>query len=518
MGRHVQARDRVISTAPEQLQDVARRLPAATAIVLGGRRLTYRDLEERAKLAARRLLTLGVSPGDRVAIVSENSPEYIVLAFAVWEVGGILATVYPSSGLTELEYVLQNAAPRLSFVDADRAALVRQAVASAGSGTRVLVLSDDRVADDVEPSSREMPIVDPAAACLICYTSGTTARPKPVLHSHLGILGAARTYASSWHFGPDDKVLVSLPIAWIYGLVTASLAALSRGGAVVLLPHFNPVAVLDVIEKESVTAFVGVTTMYVKLLGHARERAQRPDLSSLRFCVTGGEPRNEVAFAEWVRLTACPVHDVYASSECFPVVTYDPKEDPTPRHGSAGKVVPGATLSIRTADGVEVTSGEIGIGFSRGPGLMLGYWNEPELTQSALTPDGWYRTNDLIRIDEQGYVFVVGRASDMIIRGGSNVSPPEVEAVLAQHPAIAEAVVFGLPDEIYGQAVAAAVVLAHGATLDDEALRAFCRGKLAPYKVPSIFRALEDFPRNANGKAQRREVAELVRSSLLEGR
>jgi len=300
-----------------------------------------------------------------------------------------------------------------------------------------------------------------------------------------------------WHLGPDDVNLVSMPLAWAFGLVTTSMATLSSGGRVVLFARSDPRGLLTGFVDHEVTFFAGVTTMYVRMVEamDADPNVARP--RSLRLCISGGEPRNEVAFHRWQELTGCPVHDVYAASECFPIVTYDPTVDPAPRPGCAGRVVADARLRIDT-------SGEA---FARGPALMLGYWDDPTLTASALTDDGWYRTGDFVEIDDQGYVRVLGRLSDMIIRAGANVSPAEVEAVLVTHPQVAEVGVVGLPDAVAGEEVVAAVVARPGvAAIDVAALDSHCASKLASFKRPRIV-VVDDLPRSpTTGKVNRREL------------
>lgn len=508
MDRDVQARGIVIETIHQRLLGHATADPHRIAVVAGAQRISYGELAARAERFALRLVAAGLRTGDRVAIVAENVPEYLTVVLGTWRAGGILATVYPTSGATELRYVIANAAPRYFFVDSGRKDSVAAAVKAAGHAADIEVIGTGAFFAETGAPDVILPEIETEEPCLICYTSGSTANPKPVTHSHASVAAAAEGYARVWHLGPQDIALVALPIAWIYGLVTTAAAILISGGTVVLLPRFNPVHVVEAVEREGVTIFPGVTTMFVKLVSYIRDLPTAPNLSSLRFCVAGGEPRNEPVFDEWRAFTGCPVHDVYASSECFPVVTYDPLRDPEPRLGSAGKVVQGAALKFSETSDAPAKDGDSGPALARSPGLMLGYWNEPEMTRAVMTADGWYRTNDHLRI-EGGYVYVVGRATDMIIRGGSNVSPPEVEAVLAQHPSVGEVVVVGLPDSEYGQCVAAGIVLRSGQSLDPDRLRAFCEGKLAPYKIPTMYRAFADFPRNANGKAQRREIAPL---------
>ena len=261
------------------------------------------------------------------------------------------------------------------------------------------------------------------------------------------------------------------------------------------------------------TFFAGVTTMFVKMVA-AMERDDAPRPVSLRLCISGGEPRNEAAFDRWRELTGTPVHDVYAASECFPVVTYDPTRDPLPRRGFAGRVVDDAAMRIVGPDGSDVALNEAGEAWVHGPALMLGYWNDPQTTAAALTDDGWYRMGDLVEMDD-GYVRVVGRLNDVIIHGGANVSPAEVERVLVSHPAVREAAVVGVADPVYGQQVVAAVVPEGGAAPEAEELQAHCAASLAAYKRPTRYVFVDQLPRNANtGKVQRRDVAEHVAVEL----
>jgi long-chain acyl-CoA synthetase len=503
------------TTFDGRLAEQVRERPDALAVLIGLESCSFAELDQRVERMAGQIAGAGVAPGDRVVLVADNSADHLAAAFAVWRAGGVLVTIYPSSTGAELAFAIERAEPvavvgGTRVVGTVRAAAGGRTVAEL-DGTGALAGLPVRPATSVGTDTGAGP-VDPDALALICFTSGSTARPKAVMHRHGGLLGAAAAYARVWHLGPDDATLVCLPMAWAFGLVTTSMAALLTGGRVVALARAEPEAMLGAMADHGVTFFAGVTTMFGKLVQHLDTReGTRPDLSRLRLCISGGEPRNEVAFSRWQQLTGCPVHDVYAASECFPVVTYDPFEDPQPRPGRAGRVVTEAALRVVDPEGRDVPPGATGEAWTRGPALLLGYWRDPDLTEQVLTPDGWYRTGDLARVDDEGYVQVVGRVSTMIIRGGSNVSPAEVEAVLRDHPDVREAAVVGLPDAQYGEEVAAAVVLEPAAVLDAAALRAHCAGVLAGYKVPSRVVEVQQLPRNPHtGKVQRTEVVALL--------
>lgn len=510
MAGDVQASAAVNGTPVSALRAVAAASPMRTALVDGEARLTFDVVMSLVDDVAAGLVSCGVRQGDRVALVARNSAGFVIAAFAVWRAGAVLATAYPSSSRRELSYVFANARPRLVLADPQ---LVGAATAAAeGTQTKVLRLGGTAVVEGLStPSTRLPPDASAEGAALICYTSGTATTPKPVTHSHGGLLAAARAYADVWHIDRDSMTAVCLPMAWAYGLVTTTMATLFAGGAVVSLPRFSPDSLARCIDRERVTFLPGVTTMFVRLVRWLEGRHPTPDLSSLRLCVSGGEPRNEPVFLEWESRTGCPVHDVYAASECFPVVTYDPEVDPRPRQGSAGRVVQGARMRVVDSAGDDVPPGQTGEAWWRAPAMMVGYWGEPALTEHALTDDGWYRTRDLVRVDGDGYVYVVGRLSDLIIRGGANVSPNEVESVLSQHPDVQEAAVVGLPDHEYGQRVAAAVVPS-SEHVGAQELTAFCQNKLARHKIPTEFVNIPALPRNATGKLHRARVVELLQA------
>jgi long-chain acyl-CoA synthetase len=480
-----------------------------TAIVDRDRQVTFAELSAAASRTCGWLMERGIGPGDRVMLLAENSADYLETALGVWMSGAVLATAYPSSARPELEYVLANSQPRLVLADAPRTAAILEA--RARDDRPDVHLLGDTTGGAPDAGRRD---IRPDAAALICYTSGTTSRPKPVMHSHAGLLAATQIMGRCWHMSPEDRTLVCLPMAWVFGMVTASLVTLARGGAAVVLPRYNPVHVMTAIENEHVTVLPSVTTVFTKLVRYIEESDREFDTSSVRLCLAGGEPRNEPVFERWEKLSGCPVHDVYAATECFPVVTYDPIADPRPRRGSAGKVVPDAEMRLLDGAGRPVRDGEVGEAFWRGPGLMLGYNDEPELTSRALTDDGWYRTGDHVRVDADGYVYVVGRVSDMIIRGGSNVSPAEVEAALTQHPAIADAGVVGLPDPEYGELVATAIVTSDGHRLDQQEIADFLSTRLAAYKIPTLLQTVEELPRNATGKVARKLLADQLRAAV----
>lgn len=493
------------------LEAVASTRPEEIAIVDGSVRVTYEALVADVTDRAKQLSGAGLMPGHRVALIAENSAAYLVSAFAVLKAGGVLVTIYPSSPPAELAFCIADADPVLTLVDASSADVVAQA---APDGMPIADISSSFALGSVREDSAPNPSGLRAPLYLICYSSGTTGRPKAIMLSAENIHNGISVYADVWHLGGEDKALVALPMAWLYGLATTSMATLISGGCVVVLRRSHPELIADAVSTHRITFLAGVTTMFTKMVGYIDSSGVPVDLSSLRLCISGGEPRNESSFDRFEELSGVPVHDTFCASECFPLATYDPVADPRPVRGSSGKVVAGSRLRVVDAAGQEVPLGEVGEALANGPGLFLGYWNDEELTARALTPDGWYRHQDLVRVDPDGYVYVVGRLSDMIIRGGSNVSPAEVEQVLRSHPGVRDVAVVGLPDDVYGQRVVAAVVPEDGLAVDADRLSEFGRSQLASFKVPVDFITVDRIPLKATtGKVDRREVAELLTKS-----
>ena len=483
-------------------EQVAREHPDNIAVIDGDARLTFRDLRAEVERRAEILLGAGLQPGFRVALVAESSMGYLATALAVWRAGGVLVTVYPSSGPGDLQYAIETSDPALIVVS-DR---VDRGPIRAGSQDVPIVPLDPFSVDTIKVGTSPNPEGLREPLSLICFSSGTTSRPKAIMLSATAVFNCADTYGEVWHLSPEDKAIVCLPMAWMYGLASTSLAVLLRGGTVIVVRRARPEFIAPAIERHGATFLAGVTATFAKLVQHVGvPKPGEKAFGSLRLCISGGEPRNEAIFDKWTALTGVSVLDAYCASECLPLVTYDPFTDPKPR------LVPRALLKILGPDGAEVRRGEVGEAFSSGPGLMLGYWRDDELTRDALTEDGWYRTKDLVRMDDEGYVYVVGRLSDLIIRGGTNISPSEVERVLHEHESISQAAVVGMPDEIYGQRVVAAVVLAGTAVLDEQELRDYCAARLSSYKVPSDFVVVDALPVNATtGKVNRKEVVSLL--------
>jgi acyl-coenzyme A synthetase/AMP-(fatty) acid ligase len=498
----------------------AGRDPEATAVVFGEQRVSYRALDAEVDRAARGLHALGVRAGEHVLALAANKPGLIAAYLAVTRLGAVYVPVSPTFRGREGAFVLANARPRLALVDEGLAGELLSWEGSAGLDLVVFRATPGEAVqpgnavdfDDLGVGQPAVPAlaVDDEAGVLLCYTSGTASVPKPVLHSHRSEVYNATTYAEVWGLAPGDRGVVPFPLAWVYGLSTTTAALLVSGGTVVLLDRFHPVRVLDAIASERATAFWGTMSMYTKLLEVMRERGDT-DLGSLRLAVNGGEPCPPPLVREFERASGVPLLAAYATSEARPVLAVRPGDRDVPE-GTAGRLVPGAEIRLEAPDGSEVPDGEPGHALLRCPGLMTKYYGEPEMTAERLTADGWLKSGDLLHRDADGYYFVDGRQSDMIIRSGVNIAPAEVVSALVALPGVADAGVVGIPDARSGEAVRAYVVAKRGVTLTADEIRASLAGQLAAFKIPQEIIFIDDLPRTDRGKVDRVALRTLAAS------
>ncbi|PNQ03709.1 class I adenylate-forming enzyme family protein [Sphingobium sp. SA916] len=499
----------MINLASDHLRRAAQSFPQGVAIVDGDRKILWSDFDRAVERLARRLTTAGLAPGQSVLIMSGNCAEFLILSFAVWRAGGVMAVVHASTGPNELDYALTNAEPHFLFAEGESQTAAAAAVSRTGSRTEIFdLVCNAELIPHIAPFAGDLPQVDCDAVGVIGYTSGTTGVPKPVAHSHRSIAEGTDGVADIWRIDAADTILVAVPLSWMMGLVILSLTATTRAARIHLMREFSPDGVLDAMLGHGITFFAGSTSMYVKIANAWHRRDAVADFH-LRCCISGGEARNEAVFEDWCRITGTPVLDAYAAFECWPLVMNDPAGVPPPT-GSAGKIAPGARMRFLGPDGREVAPGEVGEAQGRGPAMMMGYWKEPDLTGKAITPDGWYRTGDYARIDEHGYVYVLGRASDLINRDGRPIYAAEVEQVLSELDYVAQAAVVGLPDADHGQMVAAAIVPMPGAAPSEAAILEHCAARLAAVKVPGMIRIVEALPHNMSGKVLRREVIPML--------
>jgi O-succinylbenzoic acid--CoA ligase len=474
---------------PEWLAWRAQTTPDRLALVWRDRVWSFASLAAAADEAARRLAGLGVQMGDRVAVVMANRPEFVQLVHAVSRLGAILVPLNVRLTGSELRTLLDDAEPRVVVVDRATCSLL-----DGWSGT---VVEIDREWSSLRPTTVEpRRAIDLAAVHTLVYTSGTTSRPKGVLLTYGNHWWSA--LGSQLNIGavPEDRWLLCLPLFHVGGL-SILFRSVIGGFAVELHERFDPASVNRAIE-EGTTLLSVVGTMLWRML---EERGERPYPRHLRAVLLGGGPAPR-PLLEHAAALGVPVLQTYGLTETASQLATLAPEDALRKLGSAGRPLYPNELRVVREDGSPAGPGEPGEITVRGPVVTPGYWRRPDLTARALR-DGWLWTGDLGYLDEDGYLTVLDRRDDLIVTGGENVYPAEVEAVLLAHPAVAEAAVVGIPDVEWGQRVVAAVVLRPGATVRAADLASWCRERLAGYKVPRAFRFVSELPRTESGKVQR---------------
>ncbi|MEO5609069.1 MAG: long-chain fatty acid--CoA ligase [Ornithinibacter sp.] len=476
--------------------------PEQDALRVNGQGITYAQLHAMAAKVAGTLRANGIEPGDRVAIILPNVPSFPVVYWGILLAGGIVVPMNPLLKSGEIDFFFTNSGAKIAFVWPDFAA---EAVkGAANSGTRVVQTGAMGPEDfeGGEPISEPHERADDDTA-VILYTSGTTGRPKGAELTHSNIhLNALRSASVIQHITPDDIIMGCLPLFHVFGLVVGLNAATIAGAPLALIPRFDPAAAIEVIEKERVTIMQGVPTMYAAILNHPQSDGM--DASSLRVCASGGSAMPLEVMKSFEDKFGCIILEGYGLSETSPVASFN-MPDRERKPGTIGVPIPGCEMRCVDLDGNEVPVGEVGEIAIRGDNVMKGYWHNPEATAEAI-PDGWFRSGDLATMDDEGYFTIVDRKKDLILRGGMNVYPREVEEVVYTHPDVLEVAVVGIPDELLGEQVGAAVALREGATATPEDIIAFTKERIAAYKYPRKIWVVEALPKGPTGKILRREV------------
>ncbi|MFF5919891.1 long-chain fatty acid--CoA ligase [Streptomyces flavochromogenes] len=469
------------------------------AVELGDRTLTYSELDTLAGRVATMLAARGVTPRDRVAVMMPNVLEFPVLYYGALRAGTVVVPMNPLLKEREIAHYLRDSGAVLVF--AHESAAKEMIAGAEGTDAVVQVVPGsltELLSDHTQPAATAVGRGEDTA--VILYTSGTTGVPKGAELTHAGLLRNAEITARSLlRLGPEDTVLGCLPLFHAFGQSCAMNTALSVGARLTLLPRFDPALALETVRQRRITVFEGVPTMYAALLAAHVQDPDAYDTTSLRLGVSGGASLPVEVLHGFEAAFECPVLEGFGMSETSPVASFNHPDRPR-KAGSIGTPIEGVAMRlIDVEDGV----GELCV---RGHNVMKGYWGRPEATAETVQ-DGWLRTGDLARVDEEGYYYIVDRKKDLIIRGGYNVYPREVEEVLYEHPAVAEAAVIGLPHPALGEEVAAAVALRPGASATAEELREFVRVRIAPYKYPREVWLVETLPKGATGKILKREIA-----------
>jgi long-chain acyl-CoA synthetase len=483
------------------LTEASEMYPERQAVRLGGSALTYAELDERSARVAGLLADLGVRAGDRVGIMLPNVLEFPVIYYGALRAGAVVVPMNPLLKAREVDYYIGDSGTSAIFAWRD---VVGEASDGAGQARLVPVVPGefDGMLDARSPDNGVARREDDDTA-VILYTSGTTGRPKGAELTHANLArNAAVTASTLILLEPEDIVMGCLPLFHSFGQTCGLNASVGSGSSLTLIPRFDPGEALATIERDRVTVFEGVPTMYIALLNH--QDRDTFDTSSLRVCVSGGAALPVEVLRGFEAAFGCVILEGYGLSETSPVASFNhPERERKP--GSIGTPVEGVEMRVVDAEGKDVPAGEVGEIAVRGHNVMKGYWRRPDATEEAI-PDGWFRTGDLARQDEEGCFFIVDRKKDLIIRGGYNVYPREVEEVLYEHPAVAEAAVIGIPHPTHGEEVGAAVVLKDGAEATPGELRAFVKDRIAAYKYPRHVWVETELPKTTTGKILRREV------------
>jgi fatty-acyl-CoA synthase len=484
------------------LSDRARNTPDRIAIEFLGTAVTYRELDERAQRIAAGLAARGLRRGDRLATLTASSPEHVAVFFGCARLGVVLQPLSWRLAAAELAYQLDDAEPALLLVSAEHGDLAEE------TGTRIPVerLGEADPCDFPSQEHAAAEVEDQAEdddALLLVYTSGTTGRPKGALLSHANCFWTNLSFDRTTDLRDSDVVLSVLPQFHVGGWNVQPLLAWWKGAKVVLEPSFDSGRTLQLIEESRVTTMMGVPATYLFMAQDPR--FEIADLSSLRLAVVGGAPMPEPLLETW-RDRGVAIVQGYGLTEAAPNVLCLPPEDATRKLGFAGRPYPHVDVALRDPDtGALLQGAATGELVVSGPNVFSGYWRNPEATAAAFA-DGWLRTGDVAERDGEGYYRIIDRIKDMVISGGENVYPAEIESVLHAHAAVAEASVVGVPDERWGEACLAFVVLAPGREASEEELIEHCRGSLARFKVPRGVRFLEVLPRSALNKVAKEEL------------
>ena len=486
-------------------------------------RFTYAELGAAVDELARGLLAAGVQRGDRLGIWSPNRAEWVLVQYATARIGVILVNINPAYRTSELEYALRQSGCRMlisapAFKTSDYRAMVAEVRPGLPDLEQVVFLESEEWerllagADRVRPAQLRSlgDALEPEDPINIQYTSGTTGFPKGATLSHVNILNNGFFIGEGCRYAEQDRVCIPVPFYHCFGMVLGNLACTTHGAAIVIpAPAFDPEATLGAVAEERCTSLYGVPTMFIAQLDHARFADY--DLSSLRTGIMAGSPCPvEVMKRVIERMHMREVGIAYGMTETSPVSTQTAFDDAIEKRvGTVGRVHPHVEIKIIDPDdGETVPRGDSGELCTRGYSVMSGYWNDPERTAEAIDSDGWMHTGDLATMDGEDYVNIVGRIKDMVIRGGENIYPREVEEFLYGHPDIADVQVIGVPDERYGEELMAWIIPRAGATLDSDQLREFCHGKIAHYKIPRYLKLVDEFPMTVTGKVQKFKMRE----------
>lgn len=491
-----------MSNLAEALSKTAAAHPHAIAFKLDDVELSYEQLDGASSLFAGHLRAQGVEPGDRVGLMLPNVPYFPVIYYGILKAGG---TVVPMNVLLkgrEVHFYLDD--PKAEALYAWHDFGEDAAIGAEGTAAELTLVKPGEfeallaAATPIEAVAAR----DDSDTAVILYTSGTTGTPKGAELTHGNLAGNAATCVEMFEFKPGDVIFGGLPLFHSFGQTCAMNAGIASGATVTMLPRFEPGKALEIIQRDGVTVFMGVPTMYVAML-HT-EGAGEINSESLRFCVSGGASLPVEVLSGVEQLFGAKMLEGYGLSETSPVASFNQPKNPA-KPGSIGTPIPGVEMKVVDDDANDLPQGEVGEIAIKGPNVMKGYWNRPDATAEVMRGD-WFLTGDMAKVDEDGYYFIVDRKKELIIRGGYNVYPREVEEVLYEHPAVMEAAVIGVPDETHGEEVGAAIAFKPGQSATADEIRDFLKERVAAYKYPRHIWFMDELPKTATGKILKRQI------------
>ena len=497
------------------LTESAARRPQHVALVFGSRTYTYRELWTWTRKYASALRARGLRSGEGVALLLPNIPEFPMLYFAVLALGGIVLPIPALLKAGEIEYILQDTGARMLICAGS--VLEEGAAAASTAGVQLLTVgaTDDAPGPRLDVLAEQAAPIDGYArrvvrdVAVILYTSGTTGRPKGTMLTHLNILmNVNTTVICPYAFRDHDVVFGCLPLSHSYGQICVMCASFRAGVTIVLMQRFNAESALDLMVAERCTVFMGVPTMYIALLDAAKSDGRRPPLDR---AFSGGASLPVKVLRQFEETFACPIYEGYGLTESSAVASYNQKPWPC-KPGTIGRGIWGVSVEIARADIEDrielLPSGQIGEIVIRGHNVMAGYFNRSGATARAVI-DGWLRSGDIGVTDDEGYVTVVDRKKDMVLRSGYNVYPREIEEILIRHPSVSRVAVIGLPHDVHGEEVCAVLVPAAGAVTGEQLVQEvihYCKERMAAYKYPRIVKFVDNFPLGPSGKVLKREL------------
>ena len=485
------------------LAESAAKHPDRIAIRLDDVAVPYAAMEQVSQRVAGLLASKGIGRGDRVGVMLPNVPHFPMVYYAALRLGVIVVPMNVLLTSREIKHYLSDSGAKLMLVWHDFAAEAEQA--GAETGVEVLSVEPTQIGELVAAADpvEEIAEVEPDDTAVVLYTSGTTGQPKGAELTHGNIGTNVEACLGLFSPSEQDVIFGGLPLFHIFGQTACMNVAVAVGGEITLLPRFDPAKALEIIERDKVSIFMGVPTMYAALL-HTPDR-ESSDVSSLRLCVSGGAALPMEILTAFEKDFGSPIIEGYGLSETSPVASFG-RLDQERKPGTIGTPIDGVEMRIVDGEGEVLGVGDVGEVQIKGPNVMKGYWNMPEATAKAIDPDGWFASGDMATVDDDGYYKIVDRKKEMILRGGYNVYPREVEEVLYEIPAVAEAAVMGIPHDDLGEEIVAVVSFKEGQSATTDEIQAYAKEQVAAYKYPRHIVILDELPKGPTGKLLKREI------------